>query len=89
MEEGKRQDPVSEHEINRFSSLLFGNKRQRQAPKEIEETKGPSNVIHKNDPKDQTRFQDIAEKTETPNKGYRKSVEQFLNGIDQQLLLKP
>ena len=38
MEEDKRQNPVSEHEMDRVSNLMFGNKRQSRAPKEIEET---------------------------------------------------
>ena len=56
MEEGKRQNPVSEHEMDRFSILMFGNKRQRRALKEIEETEGPSNVIHQTTPKTRLDF---------------------------------
>jgi hypothetical protein len=88
MEEGKRQNPVSEHEMDRFSILMFGNKRQRRAPKEIEETED-----HQTSPiKRPQRLDWISgRRREEPShqtKDTENHVEQFLNGIDQQLLFK-
>ena len=72
MEEGKRQNPVSEHEMDRVSILMFGNKRQRRAPKEIEETEDHQTSSIKR-PQRPDWILGRRERTDTPNKGCRKS----------------
>ena len=56
MEEGKRQNPVSKHEMDRFSTLMFGNKRQRRAPKKIEETEDHQTSSIRTTPKTRLDF---------------------------------
>ena len=85
MEEDKKQNPVSEHEMDRVSILMFGNKRQRRAPKEIEETEDhqTSSITRPQRP-DWILGREPTHQT----KDAENHVEQFLNGIDQQLLFE-
>lgn len=88
MEEGKRQNPVSEHEMDRFSILMFGNKRQRRAPKEIEETEDHQTSSIKRPQRLDWISGRRREEPTHQTKDTENHVEQFLNGIDQQLLFQ-
>ena len=91
MEEGKRQNPVSEHEVDRFSILMFGNKRQRRAPKEIEEIEETKDHQTSSIKRPQRLDWISGRRREEPThqtKDAENHVEQFLNGIDQQLLFE-
>ncbi|MGM0901816.1 MAG: hypothetical protein ACQEXB_12070 [Bacillota bacterium] len=91
MEKEKRQNPDSEHEIDRFSILMFGHKRQRRAPEEIEETEETEDIqtssIFRTQKSDwilgHRREEHTHQRKDTEN-----HIEHMLNGVDQQLLFE-